>query len=72
MTYTSIVAQIVNYLIAEGVNPYAVIPSMFTNGFGPIKTECAGFSPIRYWQARFVIQIIIPACLSRLDIFFLF
>jgi isopentenyl phosphate kinase len=30
---------IVNSLIAEGVNPYAVIPSMFTNGFGPIKTK---------------------------------
>ena len=30
---------IVNSLIEEGANPYAVMPSMFTNGFGPIKTK---------------------------------
>jgi isopentenyl phosphate kinase len=30
---------IVNSLIEEGANPYAVIPSMFTKGFGPIKTK---------------------------------
>lgn len=30
---------IVNSLIKEGANPYAIIPSMFTSGFEPIKTK---------------------------------
>ena len=30
---------IVNSLIKEGANPYAVMPSMFTNGFRPITTK---------------------------------
>jgi isopentenyl phosphate kinase len=47
---------IVNSLIEEGANPYAVMPSMFTNGFGPIKTKIeqlriiakGGIIPITY------------------------
>lgn len=30
---------IVNSMIEEGANPYAVVPSMFTNGFRSVKTK---------------------------------